>query len=477
MSAKTSAESARPADLLQARRRRVADAWRDLADQPAGPVVVTAGLPIPIDGTDQFHDFHAHPEFQYLAGIAEPGATLAWEPEHGWRLFTPSLSIEDRVWMSEPPSPQAQSERTGVAADDFAAFGDWLAARRGRPIALLGNRDIEQRAAEYGVENWSALEIVVDEDAVERLGNALAERRRAKDALELHHLRRAVDAAVAGHLRAWRTARAGLSERDIQIEMEAEFFRFSGDRTAYGSIVGSGPNAAVLHGTPGDRRLNDGELVLIDAGPEVHGYASDVSRTFPVSASFSPLQRHLYEVVLAAQREAIAAVRPGVEYKALHLQASATIAAGLVDAGILRGAADDLVAQDAHALFFPHGLGHMLGLATHDCGGYLEGRLPEDRFGLAYLRADLPLQPGYVVTIEPGLYCIPALLNDPRRRERYRDAVVWERVDQLLAANQWGGIRIEDDVLVTDDGCEVLSAALPTDPDEIEAIRREALSP
>lgn len=462
------------ADILQARRERVADAWRSQAGRaPSDPVLIAAGLPIPIDGTDQFHDFHAHPEFQYLTGVAEPGATLAWEADSGWRLFTPSLSIEDRVWMSEPPSPQEQSERTGVETEDFSALGDWLAARRGRSVALLGNRDIEQRAAEYGVQNWSALEVALDEQATEQVGTALAERRRAKDALELAHLRRAVDAAVAGHFRAWQTARADLSERDVQIEMEAEFFRFGGQRTAYSSIVGSGPNSAILHGSPGDRTLRDGDLVLIDAGPEIRGYASDVTRTFPVSAAFSPLQRGLYELVLAAQREAIAAVRPGVEYKQLHLRAAATIAQGLVDAGILRGAPDDLVAQDAHALFFPHGLGHMLGLSTHDCGGYLEGRVPEDRFGLAWLRTDLPLAPGYVVTIEPGIYFIPALLTDAERRERHRGNVVWERVDQLL---DFGGIRIEDDVLVTEDGCEVLSAALPSDAGEIEALRREALA-
>ena len=457
------------AEILRGRRERVADAWGG----ETIPVIVPAGLPIPIDGTDQFHDFHAHPEFQYLSGVAEPGATLVWEPGDGWRLFTPSLSIEDQVWMSEPPSPEAQAARSGAETDDFSALADWLAARRGRPLALLGNRDIERRSGEYGAENWAALEIVVDEEATERVGKALAGRRRSKDTLELRHLRQAVDAAIAGHLRAWRTARAGLTERDVQIEMEAEFFRFGGDRTAYSSIVGSGPNSAVLHGTPGGRTLREGELVLIDAGPEIEGYASDVTRTFPVSASFTPLQRHLYEVVLAAQREAIEAVRPGVEYKQLHLRASATIAQGLVDAGILRGAPDDLVAQDAHALFFPHGLGHMLGLSTHDCGGYLEGRVPEDRFGLAYLRTDLPLQPGYVVTIEPGIYFIPALLTDPARRERCREVVDWNQVDQM---HDFGGIRIEDDVLVTEGGCEVLSAALPSDAGEIEAMRREALT-
>ena len=459
------------ADILRARRRRVETGWS--AVEFDGPVLIPASLPIPIDGTDQFHEFHAHPEFQYLTGVAEPGAALTWEPDAGWTLFAPSLSVEDLVWMSAPPSPDELASSTGVSRSvDRSELAGWLESRRGRDVALLGSRDIEQRATEYGVENWSTLEAVVDEDATERLGKALAELRRAKDSVELDRMTRAVDAAVAGHLAAQRLARHGLTERALQIEMEAEFFRQGGARTAYGSIVGSGPNSAILHGTPGERIMWDGELILIDAGAEIEGYASDVTRTFPVSAAFSGIQRDLYNVVLAAQQEAIAGASPGVEYKSLHLQASATIAQGLVDAGILRGSVEDLVAADAHALFFSHGLGHMLGLSTHDCGGYLEGRVPEDRFGLAYLRADLPLAPGYVVTIEPGVYFVPALLNDPARRERYAEMVDWDVVDGML---DFGGIRIEDDVLITADGNEVMSDALPSAAAEIEAIRRDAL--
>jgi len=459
------------ADVLRERRRRVESEWSGVGFD--GPVLIPASLPIPIDGTDQFHEFHAHPEFQYLTGVAEPGAALAWEPDAGWTLFAPSLTVEDLVWMSAPPSPEELMSQTGVAHSvDRSELSGWLESRRGRGMALLGSRDIEQRATEYGVDSWSTLEAIVDEDATDRLGRALAELRRSKDSVELDRMTRAVDAAVAGHLAAQRLARNGLTERALQIEMEAEFFRQGGARTAYGSIVGSGPNSAILHGTPGERVMWDGELVLIDAGAEIEGYASDVTRTFPVSVAFTGLQRDLYNVVLAAQQEAIAGAGPGVEYKSLHMQASATIAQGLVDAGILRGSIEDLVAADAHALFFSHGLGHMLGLSTHDCGGYLEGRVPEDRFGLAYLRADLPLAPGYVVTIEPGVYFVPALLNDPARRERYAEMVDWNVVDGLL---DFGGIRIEDDVLITSDGCEVMSEALPSAASEIEAIRRDAL--
>ena len=459
-------------EALRERRRRVESAWSD-ADFD-GPVLIPASLPIPIDGTDQFHEFHAHPEFQYLTGVAEPGAALAWEPDAGWTLFAPSLSVEDLVWMSAPPSADELASETGVKHSvDRSELNAWLETRRGQGMALLGSRDIERRAIEYGVETWASLEAIIDESATDQLGRALAELRRAKDTVELDRMTRAVDAAVEGHLAAQRLARHGLTERALQIEMEAEFFRQGGARTAYGSIVGSGPNSAILHGTPGDRVMSNGELVLIDAGAEVEGYASDVTRTFPVSAAFTDIQRDLYNVVLAAQQEAIVAAGPGVEYKSLHMRASTTIAEGLIDAQILRGSADDLVAADAHALFFPHGLGHMLGLSTHDCAGYLEGRVPEDRFGLAYLRADLPLAPGYVVTIEPGIYFVPALLSDPARRERYAEMVNWDLVDTLI---DFGGIRIEDDALITPDGHVVMSGALPSSADEIEAIRRDALS-
>ena len=288
---------------------------------------------------------------------------------------------------------------------------------------------------------------------------------------ELALMREAGGARTGGHGGAGK-ARAGMSERALQIEIEVEFFRAGAERTAYGSIVGGGPNAATLHFAPTAREFGEGELILVDAGAEVGGYASDVTRTYPVGARFEGVQRDLYELVLGVQERGIAGARPGVEYKDLHLTASVEIAQGLIDLGLLRGNAEGLVERDAQALFFPHGLGHMLGLATHDAGGCLEGRAPSDRPTLRHLRADLPLQPGYVVTIEPGIYFIRALLEDADLRERYRNDVDWGRVDGLL---DFGGIRIEDDVLVTEDEAEVLSAATPKSLEGIEALRAEAL--
>ena len=444
-----------------------------LWDVPRGSVLVPSGLPVPVPGTDQYHDFHAHPEFAYLSGARTPGSALAFDPGEGWVLFAPVAGLEERVWVGDGEDLEALAASTGLSVRPLGELSGWLERRRGETLALLGNDDIAHHPAAYGIEGWQALELDIDHELSARLSEQVSESRRAKDASEIALMRSAAGASRAGHLAALRLARPGMSERQLQVELEAEFFRNGADRTAYGSIVGTGSNGAVLHFSPTARALRDGEMVLIDAGAEVGGYASDVTRTFPVGPRFEGIQRDLYRLVLEVQQAAIGEIRPGVEYRDLHLRAAGRIASGLVDLGILRGNPADLVERDAHALFFPHGLGHMLGLATHDAGGCLKGRTPSDRFGLKWLRADLPLQPGYVVTIEPGIYFIRALLTDPARREQYRDMVDWERMDGLL---DFGGIRIEDDVLVTATGADVLSGAIPKSIPEIEALRAEAHS-
>jgi Xaa-Pro aminopeptidase len=238
---------------------------------------------------------------------------------------------------------------------------------------------------------------------------------------------------------------------------------------SYNSIVTV--HGEVLHNEQYHHALQSGDLLLADVGAETAtGWAADVTRTWPVSGQFSATQRDLYDVVLAAHDACIDRVRPGVEYRDIHLLAATVIAAGLVNLGILQGSAEDLVAMDAHALFFPHGVGHLLGLDVHDMedlgdvAGYEAGRVRSDRFGLNFLRLDRPLRPGMLVTIEPGFYQVPAILNDPKRRSHYQDVVNWERLAQFADVR---GIRIEDDVLVTENGNEVLTAALPTEAEAI----------
>jgi Xaa-Pro aminopeptidase len=438
-----------------------------------GAVLIPAGLPVPIRGTDQSHEFHAHPEHYYLAGTAVPGSVLAFDPGDGWVLFAPVASREERVWVGDGVPLAELASRSGVdrvlPRDQLRS---WLERRRAEPLAVIGNHDLLERPGDYGLEGFESLELELDPELSARLSEQVSELRRTKDPWELDLMRSAAEASRSGHAAALRLARHGQSERELQVEIEAHFFRAGAERTAYGSIVGSGLNGSILHIAPSSRQLRAGDIVMVDAGAEWQGYASDVSRTFPVDGRFEGPQRDLYQLVFRTQARAIAGVQPGVEYKELHLAAALDIASGLADLGILRGAPQSLVERDAHAVFFPHGLGHMLGLATHDAGGCLAGRAASDRFGLKWLRADLPLAPGYVVTVEPGIYFIHALLEDPEIRGQHRDDINWERVDRLL---DFGGIRIEDDVLVTEYGCEVLTAAIPKAIDEVEAARQEAL--
>ncbi|HTT58394.1 MAG TPA: aminopeptidase P N-terminal domain-containing protein [Opitutaceae bacterium] len=402
-----------------------------------GLLVLGAGTPVPLpENTDQTYPFRAHSEFFYVAGVECPGAIAAFDPRDGpragWRLFVPEVTEDERVWEA----------REQVDGEPLAALAAWLTARRARPLALLG-------AALPGARGDDALTAKVRE--------AFTHARRPKDGPEVATLRRGAAAAAAGYARAAALIAPGATERAIQIELEAEFCRHGAQRPGYGTIVGTGPHAAVFHFEPGDRAARDGEFVLIDAGPEVDRYVIDVTRTY-VAGRPSAFQRDLYQVVLAAQVRAVNRCTAGAEWRDLHLQCAVELTAGLVALGLMRGDPAALVEREAHFLFFPHGIGHMVGLGVRDASGMLPGRAKDPRPCLANLRMDLPLAPGYFVTVEPGLYFIPAILNDPRRREKFRDCVAWEKVEPYLGL---GGVRIEDNVLVTVGAPEVLTAAIP----------------
>jgi Xaa-Pro aminopeptidase len=431
-------------DALARRRAAAAAAWK-LGNEI---VLIGAGAPAPMPGRgDQTFPFRAHSEYLYLARHLRPGSILAFDAadpaatssaENGWTDFVPLVTEKERIWVGDVPN-------VGTPLDQLAS---WLEARRGRPLALLGTPPA------------LPAELPGDDDLALRLREGLLQVRQPKDAGELELMRAAAAATAAGFAAAREHIRPGISERLLQVEIETAFFRAGATRTAYDSIVGSGPHAAVFHIAPSGRELQAGELVLIDAGADCDDYCCDVTRTYAVGGSFSAEQRDLYAIVLAAERAAIERCRAGVEYKQIHLDAARDLAAGLVDFGLLRGDPGALVEQGACALFFPHGIGHMVGLGVRDAGGRLPGREPDTRPGLENLRLDLPLAPGYVVTIEPGIYFVPALLQDAARREAFRTQVDWDRADGLIG---FGGIRIEDNVLVTGGAPEVLTAAIPKD--------------
>jgi Xaa-Pro aminopeptidase len=279
-------------------------------------------------------------------------------------------------------------------------------------------------------------------DRVHDVRALLDDMRLVKDAHELGVMRRAARIAAAAHRRAMQRARPGRAEYEIEAELLHEFRRNGAQFPAYSPIVAGGANACVLHYVFNDAPLRDGDLLLIDAGCELDGYASDITRTFPVNGRFSPAQREVYELVLAAQRAALEAVRPGSGWNEPHDAAVKVLAQGLLDLKLIPGSLDEALEKETYKRFYMHRTGHWLGLDVHDAGDYKrEGRW----------RA---LAPGMTLTVEPGLY-IRAADDIP---ERLRNI----------------GIRIEDDVLVTETGCEVITAEAPKSVADVEALMRDA---
>jgi Xaa-Pro aminopeptidase len=419
------------AEQLERRRRAAAADWnlgREI-------VLIGAGEPVPVPGrADLTYPFRSHSEYRYLTDRERPGGVLAFDPDEGWLDFVVPVTRDERLWEGA-----REDDADGVP---IARLDAWLEQRRDRPIACLG-APLPQAGA--------------DDALTAELRRGLNRIRRRKDAVELERMRAAGRATRAGFALLPSLIRPGATEREVQIELEAEFFRNGARSTAYDSIVGGGPNAAVLHFPPSARPFQDNELVLIDAGAEYEAYACDVTRTYPVSGRFTPEQRALHELVRAAQQRATERCTPGTEWRDIHWTAARVIAEGLIDFGLLRGSVDTLVERRTVSLFFPHGIGHMVGLGVRDAGEVLPGREARTE-DFPRLRIDLPLEAGYVVTVEPGIYFVPALLGDPELRARHRDGVDWDRAERLLG---FGGIRIEDDVLVTEHGFEVLTADIP----------------
>lgn len=414
---------------LQRRRVELAAAWAGTD----AVVAIGAGELIPRPGgADLTYPFQAHSEYLYLTDRNRPGGVLVFDPADGWTDFVAPVTPAEVLWSGTPAG--------SVDGEDVAGLDGWLQARAGRPLALLG----------------TALPALISDDVRAReLRYDLNSIRRRKDGVELARMRAAAAATAAGFAETVPRLRAGATEREIQLELESAFLRAGADAVAYDTIVGAGADAAVLHFAPGQRRLADGEVVLIDAGAEVRHYVSDVTRTYPVGGGLDAAHAEWHAVVRAAQLAAIELCTVGVEWLDVHRAAAAVLASGLIEFGLLHGDPEELVDSGAIRLFFPHGIGHLVGIGVRDAAGPLRER-ETGRPGLT--RIDLPLEPGHVVTVEPGLYIVPALLTDPEHRARYSGAVDFARAEAMAG---FGGIRIEDNIHVTAGAPENLTAAIP----------------
>lgn len=441
-----------------------------------GGIAIVPTAPERTRNRDSDYLFRADSYFLYLTGFTEPNACLVITDDGRSTLFCQPKDLEREIWDGIRLGPQAAPAALGV---DEAWPIDELDQRLPR---LLENRGTvwypfaTHPGLEGRIDGW--LQKVrarvrfgaLCPESQRDLCSLLDEMRLVKDGHEIAIMKRAAQISAQAHIRAMqrsaRMIRAGEEVREYHLDAELlhEFRQHGSQYPAYSSIVAAGANACVLHYRADTAPVRDGELVLIDAGCELDGYASDITRTFPAGGRFSGPQRALYDLVLASQEAAVAATRPGARFNDPHEATVKVLAQGMLDLGLLNkdkvGTLDDVIANRAYFRFYMHRTGHWLGLDVHDCGSYVEptelGRASERRDPLSgELIKDRPsriLRPGMVTTIEPGIYVRPA-----------------EDVPEMY----WNiGIRIEDDAVVTEDGCELITRGVPVLADEIEHLMR-----
>ncbi|MEZ4234821.1 MAG: aminopeptidase P family protein [Myxococcota bacterium] len=406
--------------------------------------------------------FRQDSSFLYFTGCDLPGAAALLAPTAGpgarFELFLPEPAEDDPLWHGSVPSLAELGERYGADA----VFPSDALAERARPLhpRTIAVADDAQNALAADLSGLDLRYGAANGD--DTLIDAIIALRRPKDEGEIAELREAARVTAQAFRAAMRGTRPGSTERGLWTLFEA-VLRLGGCTTGYDTILTQ--SGEVLHNHDHSAELAAGRLLLLDGGGEVaSGYGVDVTRTWPVSGRFEPRQRSAYEAVLAAQLAAIDRCRPGVRYREVHDAACAVLARFLADEGLVRCSAEEALERHAHALFFPHGVGHLLGLDVHDLENfgdrpsYPAGQGRPEPFGTRYLRLDLPLEAGWVVTVEPGFYVVPAILGDPALRERFRDVVDFDRAASWVG---FGGIRIEDDVLVGPRGPDVLTEQIP----------------
>jgi Xaa-Pro aminopeptidase len=408
-------------------------------------VLVVPAAALAFRNNDVEHEYRQDSDFYYLSGFDEPESVLVLNStaeKDRFVLFVRPRDPEREVWDGSRAGLDGALQTFGADASfPTAELGTRLpdliqntprlfyrlGLQRTFDDLLLGAVDVVRHRARRGVECPSA---IVDPATV------LHEMRLIKSSEELSLLRQAVEITRQAHTEAMAMVRPGVNECEVEAALRAAFRRAGSERPAYTPIVGSGPNATVLHYRKNDRTMQDGELLLIDAGCEFGYYAADVTRTFPVSGRFSAAQRAIYEIVLEAQLASIAATRPGATLEEVHQASVSVIARGLVDLGLIQGPIEAAIEEQRYKPYFMHRTSHYLGMDVHDVGAYyIAGR-------------QRPLEAGMVITVEPGIYIAESANVDPR----YRGI----------------GVRIEDDVLVASDGAVVLSASIPKHVDEIE---------
>jgi Xaa-Pro aminopeptidase len=427
-----------PADF-QRRRQRLRDAMGDAT------LVVFAAAD-QIRNNDVEHEWRQDSDFHYLSGFDEPDSVLVLRGggEPTFALFVRPRDPEREAWDGPRAGTEGAVADYGAdAAYPLSELAKELPDLLGRAASVhyaLGrvrtNDDIVLRALE-GVRKLARRGTAIYPSSIVDPYAVLHEERLIKDPEEISAIERAIAITADGHAAVMAQVKPGMYEYEAEALLRGAFRRQGSERHAYPPIVGSGPNATILHYRKNDRRMLAGDLLLVDAGSEYDYYASDVTRTFPVSGTFTAPQRTVYELVLQAELAAIGAVRPGATMELVHNTAARVLTQGLIDLGIIEGPLEEALEAKRYRPWFMHGVGHWLGMDVHDVGAYFPDKKPR------------PLAPGMVITVEPGLY--------------------FSEQDERVGAELRGiGVRIEDDVLVTETGARVLSEAIPKHIDAVE---------
>lgn len=421
-------------EALNLRKTRTAQRFKSVL-QPKDLVLVFCGEPLQKPGGhDQTYDFLPHPDYLWLTGSRRPFGVSVFTLEEGWIDFVKPISRDEKIWEG------GGTVIPGRAIDELDAWIEKFSAKR---TFCIG-----QKGLAHPVKSESD-EVLAD------VQEAFNEVRRIKDAEEVALIRSLAAMANAGYKHIKNFIRPGLSERQIQIAYETEVFKAGAEKMPYGSIVGTGTNGAILHASPSQRVVKSGELVLIDAGADVSDYCVDITRVFAADGKMTSQQKMVYDLVLKAQTESIALCKPGMEWHEVHKASARVFANGLKEMGIIKTEAEAALEAGAASVFFPHGVGHMVGLRVRDVGGRFT-KNARTAFGVR-VRVDMPMQDGFLMTVEPGLYFIQALIDDADTRTKFADHINWNEVEKW---REFGGIRLEDDILITNQGPQNLTAVV-----------------
>lgn len=429
----------------------------------------------PMNYPDNGYHFRQDSSFLYYFGLDFPGlAAIIDIDENREIVFGNELTIDDIVWMGTQPTLVEKGRSVGIEitapVSEMALFLD-KAATAGRPIHFLPPYRPENKIRLWNLLGIPPVELA--DKASSELIRAVVRQRSYKSEEEIAEIESAVAVSVKMHVAAMKMARPGMREMEMAAEMQ-RIATASGGQLAFPIICTI--HGQTLHNHHHGNVLKPGDMVLCDSGAEspLH-YAGDLSSTFPVDSAFSPRQREIYQIQLNAYQAAVRALRPGVSNLEVHLLACRTLSQGLKEIGLMKGDIEEAVGQGAHAMFFPCGTGHMMGLDVHDMEDLGEKYVGYDekprstQFGLKSLRLARPLEPGFVVTIEPGIYFIPELIDRWKAERKFSDFIDYEKLESY---RDFGGLRNEEDFLITADGSRRLGPPKPVRIEEIEALRR-----